>query len=78
MTTQQPEEPSVMDQAQDGDAGQVSRSGLYPTQDESRTGQSGDADETTPSTDGDDPELAGADLDEDQSEGRGPTIEPGA
>ena len=66
MTTQQPEEPSVMDQAQDGDAGQVSRSGLYPTKDEgAEHGQ-------------DDPELAGADLDEDQSEGRGPTIEPGA
>lgn len=70
MTTQQPEEPSVMDQAQDGDAGQVSRSGLYPTRD--------DQDGQQASSGGDDPELAGADLDEDQSEGRGPTIEPGA
>ncbi|WP_029210705.1 MULTISPECIES: hypothetical protein [Arsenicicoccus] len=71
MTTQQPEEPSVMDQAQDGDAGQVSRSGLYPTKDDQDDNQQA-------SSGGDDPELAGADLDEDQSEGRGPTIEPGA
>ena len=71
MTTQQPEEPSVMDQAQDGDAGQVSRSGLYPTKDDQDDNQQA-------SSGGDDPELAGADLNEDQSEGRGPTIEPGA
>ena len=71
MTTQQPEEPSVMDQAQDGDAGQVSRSGLYPTKDDQDDNQQA-------SSGGDDPELAGADLDEDQSEGRGPTIAPGA
>ena len=71
MPTQQPEEPSVMDQAQDGDAGQVSRSGLYPTKDDQDDNQQA-------SSGGDDPELAGADLDEDQSEGRGPTIEPGA
>lgn len=78
MTTQQPEEPSVMDQAQDGDAGQVSRSGLYPTKDgQGDQGEQGDAAQE-PSSGGDDPELAGADLDEDQSEGRGPTIEPGA
>ncbi len=75
MTTQQPEEPSVMDQAQDGDAGQVSRSGLYPTKDE---GAEHGQDDQQASSGGDDPELAGADLDEDQSEGRGPTIEPGA
>ncbi|WP_313716421.1 hypothetical protein [Arsenicicoccus bolidensis] len=60
-----------MDQAQDGDAGQVSRSGLYPTKDDQDDNQQA-------SSGGDDPELAGADLDEDQSEGRGPTIEPGA
>lgn len=75
MTTQQPEEPSVMDQAQDGDAGQVSRSGLYPTKDK---GAEPDQHDQQGEQRGDDPELAGADLDEDQSEGRGPTIEPGA
>ena len=48
----------------------MSRSGLYPTRD--------DQDGQQASSGGDDPELAGADLDEDQSEGRGPTIEPGA
>jgi len=78
MTTQQPEEPSVMDQAQDGDAGQVSRSGLYPTKDDQSDQGDEHADNQQASSGGDDPELAGADLDEDQSEGRGPTIEPGA
>ena len=52
MTTQQPEEPSVMDQAQDGDAGQVSRSGLYPTKDE---GAEHGQDDQQASSGGDDP-----------------------
>lgn len=70
----------VFAQAQDGDAGQVSRAGLYPTlgADEARTRADGGADASAPSSDEDDPELAGADLHEDQEDGQGPTIEPGA
>ncbi|AKT52394.1 hypothetical protein [Arsenicicoccus sp. oral taxon 190] len=74
---------SVFEQAQDADAGQVSRSGLYPTlagDEDPRTSgdEGGDGGGGGGDTDTDDPEVADAALEEDQEHGRGPTIEPGA
>ncbi|MCH8612301.1 hypothetical protein [Arsenicicoccus dermatophilus] len=39
---------------------------------------SGEADDDQAPVDQDDPELSGADLPEDQADGQGPTVEPGA